>query len=106
MTDERWEQIIDLIKQNYQIKEIDKGYLPEIENATYEFVVFECPLGKFKITRKKRHRVIDRKTHFSNRIGSDVKVDYVYSMNEFIDNLEVLKWDEMVQDWQVAKFDL
>jgi hypothetical protein len=106
MTDEKWQETLELIKQNYQMESEESGTLEDYENATFESVVFTCPLGKFKFIRTKKPRVLDKKTTFSNRVGSSVKVDYQYSKDEFVDNLEILKWEDMEQDWVKAKFNL
>jgi hypothetical protein len=106
MTDEKWEQTLELIKKNYQVEEENQGTLPDIENARWHEVIFDCPMGKFKMTRTVKPRVINKNTHYSNRIGSGVKVDYQYSKDDFVDELKVLKWNEIENDWINAKFDL
>ncbi|MEA3464120.1 MAG: hypothetical protein U9R14_03535, partial [Patescibacteria group bacterium] len=43
--------------------------------------------------------VLDKKTTYSNRIGSETKVDYVYSDTEKSNRLMAYKWDEGEDKW-------
>ena len=43
--------------------------------------------------------VLDKKTTYSRRIGSETKVDYVYSDEEKSHTLIAYKWDEDLGDW-------
>jgi hypothetical protein len=43
--------------------------------------------------------VIDKKTTYSRRIGSETAVEYVYSEDEKAQILKAYKWDENQDDW-------
>jgi len=42
---------------------------------------------------------LDKKTNYSNRIGSETKVSYIYSESEKTSRLVAYKWDEGRDDW-------
>ena len=42
----------------------------------------------------------DKKTSYSNRAGSAVKVDYVFSDTEFVAHLEVYMWSDSDDEWK------
>ena len=45
-------------------------------------------------------RLLDEKTTYSNRIGSNVKIDKVYSEDEVVSYLNAYRWDEVNNDWE------
>lgn len=102
MTDDKWQEIVEKIKSDYDLEEEFQGEIENIPEATFAGVVFFSPAGKYKVTRTKRPKVIDKKTQYSNRVGGEMRVDYVYSDNEFVDDLEVHKWNDLEQDWVKA----
>ena len=75
-------------------------------NAKAEILIFESPLGQMKIIRTTKPRVLETKTQFSNRAGSNVSVDKVYSEDEFVNDLEIYKWDDIENDWVKADFNI
>ena len=99
MTDEKWQEIIFKIEENFGIEEKGGEEAEKEGGETIEFVVFSGPLGKMKLERVSRPIVIDKKTTYSRRIGGDVKVDYVYSPTEKSHKIKAYKWDENQNDW-------
>lgn len=104
MTKDRWLEIKTKIKNDFIILEENAETLedPRIERETLQF---QTPAGKFKLAFIKRPKVLERKTQYSNRIGGDVMVNYVYDENEFTYSLEAGKWDEAADDWQKINAD-
>lgn len=101
MNDERWQNIISRVKDKFKIedegseeKEInkDKDGKPILEKI--ESIVFDGPLGRIKLERTTKPLVIDKKTKYSQRIGGEVSVDYVYSDTEKIHKFKVYRYDE------------
>ena len=43
--------------------------------------------------------VLDKKTFYSNRIGSETKVEYVYSPDEKSHKFMAYKWDDGEGEW-------
>ena len=50
-----------------------------------------------------RPKVLDKKTQYSNRIGSSVSVETVYSEDEVTNTFKVYKWDDNSESWQEMK---
>ncbi len=102
MTDDKWSDVIENIRQKFQVEEEFDGEIDNIPGATFAGIVFYVGDRKYKVTRTKRPRVVDKKSNYSNRIGGTVKVDYVYSEDHFVDDLEIHEWSELAQDWMKA----
>ncbi|MDA2922956.1 hypothetical protein MYX07_06865, partial [Patescibacteria group bacterium AH-259-L07] len=66
-----------------------------------EVVEFEGPLGKMRLEKVTRPRVIDKKVLHAKRIGSAVAVDYIYSSDDPVIELTIYKeredgeWEEV-----------
>jgi hypothetical protein len=57
-------------------------------------------LGKIRLEHISKPIVLDKKTVFSRRIGSETAVDYVYSEDEKSHKLIAYKWDENNDEWE------
>ena len=99
MNQERWENLIDDIKDKFEVEEHDSKHLDEMGGTDIEFIVFKSPLGKVKLEYIVKPVVLDKKTNYSQRIGSETSVEYVYSENEKTSRLVAYKWDETENDW-------
>jgi hypothetical protein len=82
MNIERWRDIIGNIKDNFQVEEEGKSEGEEEGDPDAEFIIFQGPLGRMKLELKIRPVILDKKTIYSNRIGSETKVEYIYSKDE------------------------
>ena len=107
MTDERWEKLI------YQVEEkfgIDKRYTEDFVVAETqaekkimgrkEIIEFKGPLGRIKLEKISRPRIIDKKVLHTKRIGGRMAVDYIYSDENEISQLKIYKqsngeWEEI-----------
>ncbi len=99
MTPEKWQNIISKVKDDFKIEESSKYHLDEEGGTDIEFIVFQGPLGKMKLEFISKPVVLDKKTTYSNRIGSLTKVDYIYSQNEKNHKLRIYKWDDLQNEW-------
>jgi DNA-binding transcriptional regulator WhiA len=100
MLPERWQEIKQEIKQKFQLEE---EYEQELDHGSQEVLEFTSPLGKLKLCFVKNPKVLDKKTSYSNRIGSGVSVEYIYDPENFGYHLEVFVWSEENDQWE--KFD-
>lgn len=96
MTRERWQEIKNTIKDNFGIED---EYQEDLDPGTAEAVEFNGPQGHMLARFVTKPKLLDKKTSFTNRAGSDVKVDYVYSDNESASYLEIYTWSEDKDDW-------
>ena len=99
MTPEKWEQIKGEIKDNFTVEENEKEHLEEQGGIDIEYIIFQGPLGKMKLEFVAKPVILDKKTNYSLRIGSESKVEYIYSETEKSYHLFAFKWDEEEQEW-------
>lgn len=83
MTEEKWQQIVGMIKDRFEVEYEGSEELIDFVNGKVEFIVFDGPLGKIKLEYETKPLILDKKTIGSRRIGSETTVEYVYSENEF-----------------------
>ena len=100
MNKEKWEEISKKIKNNF---EVEDDYLEDLDPGQADVIEFNGPQGKLKVRFITRPKMLDKKTTYSNRVGSDVKVDYVFSDTEEVNHLEVFTWVE--GDWKKIEGD-
>ncbi|MFH1412968.1 MAG: hypothetical protein ABIG10_02995 [bacterium] len=96
---DRWKDILDHINEAFEVE--DQGVFKSEEHGgtSTEFIVFSSPMGKMKLEFVSKPRVEDKKTTYSNRIGSDVAIDYIYSKTEKVHTLFVYKWSDADDRW-------
>ena len=99
MTPEKWEQIKGEIKDNFTVEENEKEHLEEQGGIDIEYIIFQGPLGKMKLEFVAKPVILDKKTNYSLRIGSESKVEYIYSETEKSYHLFAFKWNEEEQEW-------
>jgi hypothetical protein len=99
MTMEKWQKIVGQIMDNFEVIEHEKWHEEEEGGADIERIVFNGPLGKMKLEFIMRPAILDKKTTYSRRIGSETKVDYVYSPTEKTYKMIAFKWDDSQDDW-------
>lgn len=97
MNQEKWEQLIGRIKDDFKVIEHNKGE-GEMEGETVETIIFENPAGQMKLERRTRPRVLGEKTQYAARLGSQVRIEKVYSQDEFVDTVKLYRLAG--GDWQ------
>lgn len=99
MTPERWKDIVGNIKDNFTIEEEGNEHIDEEGGIDIEYIVFNGPLGLMRLEFITKPVILDKKTTYSKRIGSETKVDYLYSKDEKSHSLLAYKWDESQDSW-------
>jgi hypothetical protein len=99
MTPEKWQNLIADIKDKFEVEEYNSQHLDEHGGTDIEFIIFKGPLGRIKLEFVTKPLVLEKKTFYSQRIGSGTKVEYVYSPDEKTHKLSAYKWDESQNDW-------
>ena len=99
MQPDRWKDILGNVKDNFEVEEDGNYHLDEEGGIDAEFIIFKGPLGRMKLEYITKPVVLDKKVTFSNRIGSQSEVKYIYSEEEKSNKLKVYKWDEAQDDW-------
>lgn len=99
MTEERWQEILGQVKDNFPVEQSETVHSDDEGGRDVEFVIFKGPLGRMKLEYESKAVILDKKTNYSNRIGSHTQVEYVYSDLEKSHKLHVYKWDDDSQFW-------
>ncbi|MDD5693137.1 MAG: hypothetical protein WC437_00645 [Patescibacteria group bacterium] len=106
MQDDKWGDLIDDLETKFgelnrkiqtSISEDDTGH--EVK-TTEEWVEFETPMGRMKLSRITRPMIIDKKFHYTHSAGGRGKVEYVMSDTEKTHKTKLYKWDDLKDDWQ------
>lgn len=98
MNIEKWQDIIGNVKDNFTVEDEGDEHIDDQGGVDVSFIVFEGPLGKMKLEYVSKPVVVNKKTTYSNRIGSETKVDYVYG-DEKSHQLMAYKWDDDSEEW-------
>jgi len=106
MTNDRWQEILTQIKDSFEVEEEGTYENEEHGGTTTEFIVFNGPLGRLRLEFSSHPVLVDTKTKYSKRIGSETKVEYVYSSTEKSNTLLIYKYDEALGDWVEFKNNL
>lgn len=97
---ERWQDIVDQIKASFEVE--DSGIIEDDEDGgtKTEYIEFNGPLGHLRLEFSTHPVILETKTKYHKRIGSETSVDYVYSPTEKSSNLLVFRWDDELNDWR------
>lgn len=97
MLPERWQELKREITDKFGGGE---AYEEQLDHGSQEVVEFLSPMGRLKLCYVKTPKVLDKKTLYSNRIGSGVSVEYIYDPENFVYHLEVYRLSEEDNEWQ------
>lgn len=99
MNDQRWEEVLRRLDKQFGDLEFDEVEDEETQTVV-ESVTWTSPQGRMKLTRTTRPLVVDKKTHYSSRIGGGTHVEYVYSKTETTNRVRLYRWIEPANDWE------
>lgn len=99
MDQEKWGEILDRVKSQFEIIEHTKA-TPEGGVGETETLIFTNPMGKIKLEWITRPVIIDKKVIGAHRRGGagQAQVEYVYSDTETTHKLEAHR--EVDGEWQ------
>ena len=97
---ERWQEILEQIKTSFEVE--DTGVIEDDSHGgtKTEYIVFNGPLGRLRLEFSTHPVLLDTKTKYHKRIGSETEIDYVYSDTETASSLAVFRWDDELNDWR------
>ena len=91
MTDEKWAEVRNMIKEKFVVKDESEEGLEGGGNK--EIIEFEGPLGLMKIERTVKPKVLGVKTTYSKRKGSTAgRVEQVTSNTEEVKFVKAYVW--------------
>ena len=95
----KWEDLLDKIEKMFGFIEHTTKDYPE-RRMTVEMAVFEGASGRIKLERTVKPVVLDSRTSYSKRIGSEVVTEYVLSDDEYVDTVRFFRWDRLAREWK------
>jgi len=93
MLPEKWENLVNDIKDKFEVEEHKNEHLDERGGTDIESIIFKSPIGRVKLEFISKPVVLDKKTTYSRRIGSGSAEEYVYSKDEKTHRIEAFKRD-------------
>ncbi len=106
MTDERWEQFVEMAHDKFEnvgvsAEKWDDSYGDQDISGTNNVVEFSLPAtgDRFKVVRENKPVILDKKQHYSHRQGDTARTEYVLSDTELSHKLKVYKEDDY-GDWK------
>jgi len=104
MNDEKWLDVVEKIKDKFEIIEREKIDLED--GGVEESIVFESPLGKMKIVRTVRPRAIDQGRQVGRHGTTALEHEGDVSLDRMMYQMEIFKWDNYADDWTKASLEL
>lgn len=102
MTKEKWQDLVIKVENTFTV--IDQGSVSgELENESIEFIEWQMPDKQIRAEAHQRPKLLDKKTFYSNRIGSETSEQYVYSENEMVFFVNFFERFNEDDEWQEMK---
>jgi len=97
---ERWQEIVEQVKSSFEVE--DAGVIEDDSHGgtKTEYIEFNGPLGHLRLEFSTHPVLLDTKTRYHKRIGSETEIDYIYSPTEKTSSLAVFRWDDELNDWR------
>ncbi len=96
---ERWQEIISRIKDKFEVEDSGHESIEDDGGTEIDYIIFSTPLGRIRLELVSKPVVLDKKTQYSRRIGSETKVNYVYG-DEHASKMTAYKWSEADNEWE------
>jgi hypothetical protein len=107
MTEEKWQDTKSMVKDKFKILEEKKepvelktGLDSSQRIGEKEIIIFDSPIGKIKFEYVVKPVILDKKEHYSKRMGTSASTEYVLSDSEYVRRLDIFKqkdgvWEKM-----------
>lgn len=99
MTQEKWENLIAYIEEEFEVLDHVKEDILE-GKGLLEYICFKGPLGQIKLERELKPLVTGRKVLSSKRPGSAVLEEFEYSDTEKVDKLIAYRFNDDKGVWE------
>lgn len=102
MTEERWQELVGRIQDDFTLETQEEEQDPETR-STIHIVIFKGPVGRIKLERTVSPKVLDERALGGSKFGVGTRIQRKYSTTDSVDRLEAYRWDEAKEFW--APFD-
>jgi len=106
MNQEKWQELLIRIENSFTVSDHGKE-TGQIEGESIEYIEWEMPDKQMRAESHTRPKLIDKKTLYSRRIGSQIKEQRVYSDEEqvfFVNFFERFNDDDEWQEMRAGDF--
>lgn len=107
MIPEKWENIKGMVKDKFpDTKNTTEPITQKIgltesqEIGQKEVLIFTSPIGKIKLEYLVKPVIIDKKEHYSKRMGTSAKTEYILSESEFSRHMDAYKFNDDNNQWE------
>lgn len=98
MTEEKWQELVGRVKDDFGVEEERHGEDPETHTKTFT-IIFTAPAGRMKLERLLQPRVTGERAIGGSKYGAGTSIQRTYSTEEFIDSLHAYRWDPSAGEW-------
>ena len=98
MNDSRWADLVENIESKFEVLENTKYDVDDAPSAFAEAIVFVSPVGKMKLERVTKPRVVGEQTYGGSKYGAASGVEKLYSEDEVVNVLKAYK--EVNGEWE------
>jgi len=95
----RYEQILELLEDKFEILNQSTENLEDGSGGSIEIIEFEGPLGRMKLEFTEKARFIGEKASFSNRVGSGVGIEKQFDQDDQVAYLKAFTWNDASEAW-------
>ncbi len=100
MRPEKWENLINDIKDKFEVEKYKKEHSDEMGGTDIEYIIFKNEVGRMKLEFTTRPLITDKKTNYAKkRMGGDTGIEYTYDPEEKTYKMKAYKWDEYDNEW-------
>jgi len=100
---ERWKDTVAHVKKTFKVSDEGSEHFEDEGGADVDYIVFESPMGELRLEYVTKPIILDKKTNYSKRAGSDMAVEYIYSETEKSQHMTAYKWNEDTEEWDEMK---
>lgn len=111
MQDERWQQLVEMVKKHFANVSLHTEDLiietPDgpVKQGTKDVLELDHPdSSRYRLVRENRPVVLEKREHYTHRMGATAKVEYKHSKTEFSHKLRVYKADRL-GEWEEITLD-
>ena len=98
MQDDKWEAALDKIQDQFEVLEQGEESLEAGPGGRVEFIVFNSPMGRLRVERTTKPKVIDKKSFGGSKYGASTGVEYIYSDTEQVKTVQAFR--DSNGEWQ------
>lgn len=98
MTEEKWQDIksmakdkFDMLEERKEPLELKTGLDTSQKIGEKEIMIFNSPIGKIKFEYIVKPVVLDKKEHYTKRMGTSAKTEYILSDSEYVRRLDIFQ---------------